>query len=223
MTRHRRMQCQANPRIKAAGGLILVFFTSSPVRSTTSQDRLLSGNGQAPGTEIGRCTDATGLDEGASTGDGCTGFGSGARISLGTDFFAAIVFAGFLAALRAAGLVPAAFFFAGAAAFVVRDRLAFAADRAVLLRAGAALREVLLARRDTLAFALSVLLATRFTARFAALRAGRFAALRAGRFTALRVGRFADFLPDDFDFAAIAHLRLVMSGLRPCGTRRSMQ
>jgi len=32
---------------------------------------------------------------------------------MGAVFFAAIVFAGFLAALRAAGLVPAAFFFAG--------------------------------------------------------------------------------------------------------------
>ena len=73
---------------------------------------------------------AAGLSE---IGGGSTGATAGAV------FFAAIVFAGFLAALRAAGLVPAAFFFAGAflvafffaaircLPFIVCGRLDFAA------------------------------------------------------------------------------------------------
>jgi hypothetical protein len=54
----------------------------------------------------------------------------------GAVFFAAIVFAGFLAALRAAGLVPAAFFFAGAfLPLTLRAVAFFAVARLAIVRA----------------------------------------------------------------------------------------
>ena len=83
-----------------------------------SQGRLPIGNGHAPGIEIGR--EATGEELGAEVAvDGGTCLvtscfsDTGLAVAVGaTGFFAAIVFVGFLAALRAAGRWPAAFFFA---------------------------------------------------------------------------------------------------------------
>ena len=119
--------------------------------------------------------------------DGCSTFGSGWLLKVGAVFFAAIVFAGFLAALRAAGFLPAAFFFAGAGrAFA--DRFDFTAIFAALLP-----DDVFAAVRRRAVDFLAVLF-------FVACLRADFAALRAGRRT--------DFFADDFfDFAAIAHLR----------------
>jgi hypothetical protein len=83
---------------------------------------------------------------------------------MGAVFFAAIVFAGFLAALRAAGFVPAAFFFSdasrGRVAFTATfgrdaatDRRPASARSATPLREGAALLRAALAGIFALSFA----------------------------------------------------------------------
>ena len=110
-----------------------------------------------------------------------------------TGFFAAIVFVGFLAALRAAGRWPAAFFFAaGLVTFF-----------AMLLRAVLATRRW--ADFLTLDFAaLARLRAMGLRARV--LLAERFAEVRlvAVRFAAVRL---ADLFAADLFFAAISHLQ----------------
>ena len=103
-------------------------------------------------------------------------------------FFAAIVFVGFLAALRAAGRWPAAFFFAEGLATFRATRLR-ATFFATVLRASFATRR----RADFLVTDLAGL---------ARLRAIGFRPrdLLADRFGA---ARFADFFPPDLFFAAI--------------------
>jgi hypothetical protein len=88
------------------------------------------------------------------------------------DFFAAIVFVGFLAALRAAGLVPAAFFFGARRALL-----------AATLPANFLLVDFFAAVRR-LAGAAARFLAADFFA----------ASLRPVRFAGTRPARFADFL-----------------------------
>jgi hypothetical protein len=134
----------------------------------------------------------------------------------GAVFFAAIVFAGFLAALRAAGLVPAAFFFAAPARFAVA-LVRFAAERAVFsgarLRAAArffaagclaAGRRPFAAALRTGRLLLAALLLAFARVRLAAVRgAERLAAFVAGFLAALRAERFTDFLAADFFLAAM--------------------
>ena len=100
---------------------------------------------------------------------------------MGAVFFAAIVFAGFLAALRAAGFVPAAFFFA-AFDTAFADRLALVATLPVL--PPAVLGTV---RTGFTNLLVAFLVPVRFDTTFADLRADRLAA----------------FLAEDFDFAAM--------------------
>ncbi|MGH8664631.1 MAG: hypothetical protein ACREUX_10220 [Burkholderiales bacterium] len=155
--------------------------------------------------------------------------GDGSRAATGgAVFFAAIVFAGFLAALRAAGFVPAAFFFAAPDGFATLT--CFAAERVFF----AAVRFLATARFFATGrfFAAGRFFATgRFLAavRFfaAVLRIGRLlaatllraperllwaaarvdlrlAALFAGfRVAVLRTDRFTDFLAADFFLAAM--------------------
>jgi hypothetical protein len=149
------------------------------------------GNGQAPGIEIGR--DAAGAELGvelAVDGDGdletvaIVGRAFAATMAE-TGFFAAIVFVGFLAAFRAAGFVPAAFFFA--TGFVE-----------LFARRAEPLAATLLA---DFRFADCALVLADF-ARFRGL-ALRARVSLADRATALRTDRFAAFLDADFFLAAI--------------------
>jgi len=112
---------------------------------------------------------------------------------MGAVFFAAIVFAGFLAALRAAGFVPAAFFFAGFAETFSDLPLVFAAARRLRLTAPLDAPPIALADRLAAFFT-----PTRFDTTFADFRPDRLTA----------------FAPEDFDFAAISvYLR---RGTRVC-------
>ncbi|MCC7080675.1 MAG: hypothetical protein IT530_08395 [Burkholderiales bacterium] len=131
----------------------------------------------------------------------------------GTVFFAAIVFAGFLAALRAAGLVPAAFFFGNPVGFTPRSRFATLARLATVclladapflapVRLPAAARFFAAAMRSG-RLPTAPLRAADFglfaVGRDNARRAAFFAGLRA----ILRADRFTDFLAADLFLAAM--------------------
>lgn len=143
--------------------------------------------------------------ETAGASDAATGTGMG-----GTGFFAAIVFVGFLAALRAAGFVPAAFFFAEAftPAFAPDARLA-----AVFVRSLAALAPgpgrfaEPAARPDVF-----------FLAGFAGLDVLLRADWRTRAPPAFFPARLADFLADALFFAAMDHspAGMILSA-RSCG------
>ena len=181
---------------------------------TTPHGRLPIGNGHAPGIEIGR--DATGEVLGVEVAvDGGTEFvttsfcGGVLETAMGAaGFFAAIVFVGFLAALRAAGRRPAAFFFGAglavkrAADFAARLTARFATLFAATLRARFA------GPRRMDLFALD------FAAVLARLRA---TVLRARDLTAERFAtvRRAGFLAADLFFTAIMHLQSCREAIVP--------
>jgi hypothetical protein len=163
---------------------------------TRSHGRLPIGNGHAPGIEIGR--DATGGALGVEVAvDGGTEFvttsfsGGVLATAVGAaGFFAAIVFVGFLAALRAAGRRPAAFFLAIGLATRLAGR--FATAFAARLAARFAGR-----RSDFLALDLTAFDRFRATVlRARDLLAERFA-----------TARLAAFFAADFFLAAIIHLQ----------------
>ena len=168
--------------------------------------RLPIGNGQAPGIEIGR--DAADAELGVEPAvDGDAGVktvlfvGRVFAAAMGeTGFFAAIVFVGFLAALRAAGFAPAAFFFAASFVelFAARWAEPFAAALFAVFR-----------------FTDRALVLTDF-ARFLAL-ALRARASLAERATAVCADRFAAFFDADFFLAAIPAPPIVK---RRIGVRR---
>ena len=141
------------------------------------------GNGHAPGIEIGR--DATDEALGVEVAvDGGTEFvttsfsGGVLATAMGAaGFFAAIVFVGFLAALRAAGRRPAAFFLTTGLASLLAGRLAtrFAALFAVRFAGFLALDRTVFARlRATVLRALDFLAERFATVRLAAFFAADF-------------------------------------------------
>jgi hypothetical protein len=184
--------------------LFLVFFASlAGLGLRHVSGRLPIGNGHAPGIEIDRCAIETEADVEGGAGVAVAGrsvslTGSGFAAVVGVAvFFAAIVFAGFLAALRAAGFAPAAFFLPGFATttFFAAGRALFATLRLIFFFAGFFLAAADLPRA-------AIFFATTL----------RVLALRAMRFTALRTGLFTAFLAADFFFAAIRSPPVMMRG-----------